>query len=156
VTRLRDAQRELERLRSAQLLASAPDLVGGAEDVAGVTLVAQRLPDGVAADGIRKLALDIRGRLPSGQPAVVVLAGVPDDRPVIVAAVNEAGRQKGLAAGRLAGVAARAVGGGGGGKDDVAQGGGAPLSQTGQQAIDGAFEAVRSALRDGAERIGLP
>jgi len=150
VTRLRDAQRELERLRSAQLLASAPDLVGSAEDVAGVMLVAQRLPDGVAADGIRRLARDVRGRLPSGQPAVVVLAGVPDDRPVIVAAVNEAGRQKGLAAGRLVGVAARAVGGGGGGKDDVAQGGGAPLSQTGQQAIDGAFEAVRSALRDGA------
>jgi alanyl-tRNA synthetase len=156
VTRLRDAQRELERLRSAQLLASGPDLVGSAEDIAGVRLVAQRVPDGTAADGIRKLALDVRNRLPAGQPAVVVVAGVPDDRPVIVAAVNEAGRQKGLAAGRLAGTAAKAVGGGGGGKDDVAQGGGAPVSQIGPQAIDGAFDAVRAAVRDAAGGFGLP
>jgi alanyl-tRNA synthetase len=148
VTRLRDAQRELERLRSAQLLASGPDLVTSAEDVGGVALVARRLPDGTTADGIRMLALDVRGRLPADRPAVVVLAGVPGDRPVIVAAVNEAGRQRGLAAGRLAGIAAKAVGGGGGGKDDVAQGGGAPLSQIGEQAISGAFDAVRTALRD--------
>ena len=156
VTRLRDAQRELEKLRSAQLLASGPDLVGSAEDIAGVRLVARRVPDGTAADGIRKLALDVRNRLPAGQPAVVVLAGVPDDRPVIVAAVNEAGRQRGLAAGRLAGTAAKAVGGGGGGKDDVAQGGGAPVSQIGPQAIDGAFDAVRAAVRDAAGGFGLP
>ena len=155
VTRLRDAQRELGQLRSAQLLASGPDLVRSAEDVGGVTLVAQRLPDGTLADGIRKLALDVRGRVPAEQPAVVALAAVPDDRPVVVVAVNEAGRDKGLAAGRLAGIAAKALGGGGGGKDDVAQGGGAPLSQTGPQAVDGAFAAVRVAVRDAAEGFGV-
>jgi alanyl-tRNA synthetase len=155
VTRLRDVQRELGQLRSAQLLASGPDLVGSAEDVGGVTLVAQRLPDGTLADGIRKLALDVRGRLPAGQPAVVALAAVPDDRPVVVVAVNEAGRDKGLAAGKLAGTAAKALGGGGGGKDDVAQGGGAPLSQTGPQAVDAAFGAVRAAVRDAAGGFGV-
>jgi alanyl-tRNA synthetase len=155
VTRLRDAQRELGQLRSAQLLASGSDLVRSAEDVGGVTLVAQRLPDGTLADGIRKLALDVRGRVPAEQPAVVALAAVPDDRPVVVVAVNEAGRDKGLAAGRLAGIAAKALGGGGGGKDDVAQGGGAPLSQTGPQAVDGAFAAVRVAVRDAAEGFGV-
>ena len=156
VTKLRDAQRELEQLRNAQLLVGVPDLVRSAEDIAGVSLVAQRLPDGTAADGIRKLARDVRGRLPAGQPAVIALAGVPDDRPVIVVAVNEAGRQKGLTAGRLAGIAAKAVGGGGGGKDDVAQGGGAPLSQIGPHALDGAFEAVRTAVRDAAGSSGVP
>src|SRR5487761_259328 len=156
VTKLRDAQRELEQLRNAQLLVGVPDLVRSAEDIAGVRLVAQRLPDGTAADGIRKLARDVRGRLPAGQPAVIALAGVPDDRPVIVVAVNEAGRQKGLTAGRLAGIAAKAVGGGGGGKDDVAQGGGAPLSQIGPHALDGAFEAVRTAVRDAAGSSGVP
>jgi alanyl-tRNA synthetase len=155
VTRLRDAQRELGQLRSAQLLASGPDLVASAEDVGGVTLIAQRLPDGTPADGIRKLALDVRGRLPAGQPAAVALAAVPADRPVVVVAVNEAGRDKGLAAGRLAGIAAKALGGGGGGKDDVAQGGGAPLSRTGPQAVDGAFDALRAAVRDAAEGFGV-
>ncbi len=156
VTRLRDAQRELDRLRGAQLLALGPDLARGAQDVAGVSLVAGRVPDGIAADGIRTLALDVRGRLPGGTPAVVVLAGVPADRPMVVVAVNEAGRDKGLAAGKLAGIAAKAVGGGGGGKDDVAQGGGAPISQIGPQAIDGAFGAVRTAVRDAAGSFGVP
>jgi alanyl-tRNA synthetase len=155
VTRLRDAQRELEKLRSAQLLASGPELVSGAQDIAGVRLVASRLPDGTAADGIRKLALDVRGRMPSGQPAVVALAGVPGDRPVVVVAVNEAARERGIAAGQLAGVAARALGGGGGGKDDVAQGGGAPIAQIGPNAIDAAFDAVRTALGDTAGGSGV-
>ena len=155
VTRLRDAQRELGQLRSTQLLASGPDLASSAEDVGGVNLIAQRLPDGTQADGIRKLALDVRGRLPAGQPAVVVLAAVPDDRPVVVVAVNDAGQGKGLAAGMLAGIAAKALGGGGGGKDDVAQGGGAPLSQTGPQAVEGAFDAVRSAVRGAAGGFGV-
>ncbi|MGH3199084.1 MAG: alanine--tRNA ligase, partial [Streptosporangiaceae bacterium] len=84
VTRLRDAQRELERLRSSQLLAAGGGLAGQAQDVAGVSLIAHRVPDGTAADAIRKLALDVRGRLPADQAAVVALAGVPDDRPVVV------------------------------------------------------------------------
>jgi alanyl-tRNA synthetase len=156
VTRLRDAQRELERLRSAQLLASAQNLAQQAVDVAGVSLVAHRVPDGTAADGIRKLALDVRGRLPADQPAVVALAGVPSDRPVVVVAVSDAGRARGLAAGRLVSVAAKALGGGGGGKDDVAQGGGAPLSQAGPQAIDAAFDAIRVAIGGTAGAIGVP
>ena len=156
VTRLRDAQRELERMRSAQLLASGQSLTEQAEDVAGVSLVVHRVPDGTTADGIRKLALDVRGRLPADRPAVVALAGVPADRPVVVVAVSETGRARGLAAGRLAGVAAKALGGGGGGKDDVAQGGGAPLSQTGPQAIDAAFDAIRGAIGGTAGSIGVP
>jgi alanyl-tRNA synthetase len=155
VTSLRDAQNELNKLRSTQLQAGVPDLVASAADIGGVTLVAQRLPDGTAADGIRKLARDVRGRLPADQPAVVALAGVPADRPVIVVAVNDAGQQRGLAAGRLAGIAAKAVGGGGGGNADVAQGGGAPLSQIGPHALDGAFEAVRTAVRDAAGSSGV-
>ena len=110
----------------------------------------------VAIPGIRDLALDVRGRLPPEQPAVVVLAAVAEDRPAFVVAVNESGRSRGLAAGRLAGIAAKAVGGGGGGKDDVAQGGGAPLSQIGPQAITGAFDAVRTAVRDAATAGGVP
>ena len=78
------------------------------------------------------------------------MAGVPADRPVAVVAVNDAGRSRGLAAGQLVGAAARALGGGGGGKPDVAQGGGAPLADRGPGVIDGAFAAVRDALRDAA------
>ncbi|MDA0635702.1 alanine--tRNA ligase [Nonomuraea sp. MCN248] len=124
VTRLRTAEKELEKLRSAQVLQVAAELAAKAADLRGVSVVTHRAPDGTIADDLRKLALDVRGRFPSDRPAVIVVAGVPSDRPVVVAAVNEAGRERGLKAGRLVGVAAKALGGGGGGKDDVAQGGG--------------------------------
>src|SRR6516164_5780352 len=82
--RLRNAQRELGRLRSAQLLGEAAELTRGAEDIGGAAFVAHRVPDGTTADGIRKLTLDIRGRLPADRPAVVMVAGVPADRPTVV------------------------------------------------------------------------
>jgi alanyl-tRNA synthetase len=78
------------------------------------------------------------------------MMGVPADRPVVVVTVNDAGRDRGLAAGKLVGVAARALGGGGGGKPDVAQGGGAPLGRGQTDVIERAFAAVRDDLRDGA------
>jgi alanyl-tRNA synthetase len=150
VTRLRDAERELQRVRSAQLLEVAGDLAARPEDVGGVALVAHRAPDGSDADSLRKLALDLRSRMPGDRPSVVMVVGVPADRPVVVVTTNDAARDRKLAAGALVGVAARALGGGGGGKPDVAQGGGAPLGSDGDGRINAAFAVVRDALRDGA------
>ncbi|HUY47952.1 MAG TPA: alanine--tRNA ligase [Streptosporangiaceae bacterium] len=148
VGRVRDAERDLERLRSAQVLGAAADLARDAEDLGPVAFIAHQVPDGTTADGIRKLALDVRGRLAEQRPAVVVIAGVPADRPAVVVAVNEAGRAHGLAAGALVRSAAGALGGGGGGRDDVAQGGGAPQGERAAQAIAEAFDAVRTVVRD--------
>ncbi|GAA4609964.1 alanine--tRNA ligase [Actinoallomurus liliacearum] len=137
VTRLREAEKELEKVRSQQVLQVAGELAGGAEDIGGVGFVAHRVPDGTSADDLRRLAMDVRGRLP-GRPAVVIIAGVPKDRPVIVVATSDEARARGLRAGALVGVAAKVLGGGGGGKDDLAQGGGANPG-----AIDEALGAVR-------------
>ncbi|MEU9836718.1 alanine--tRNA ligase [Streptosporangium sp. NPDC048047] len=145
VTRLRTAEKELERLRSAQVLAVVGELAATARDLDGVSVVTHRAPDGTSPDDLRKLALDVRGRFPADRAAVVVVAGVPGDRPVVVAAVNDAGRARGLKAGRLVGVAAKALGGGGGGKDDVAQGGG-----TRPEAIGDALGAVQQAIAQAA------
>src|SRR5487761_2738674 len=146
VSRLREAERELNRLRSAAPLESAGQIAAAAEDVAGVAFVAHQVPDGTDADAIRKLALDARGRIPGQRPAVVMVTGVPADRPVVVIAVNDAGRESGIAAGPLVGSAAKALGGGGGGKPDSARGGGAPNASA--TAMNAAFDAVRDALRD--------
>jgi alanyl-tRNA synthetase len=149
VTRLRDAERELARLKSAELLQQSGELARQAENLGGVALVAHRVPDGVDGDMMRKLALDVRSRIPALQPAVVAVLGVPADRPVIVIAVNEAGRGFGLSAGTLVAGASKALGGGGGGKPDIAQGGGA--AGAGAGAMHDAFEAVRSTLRDNGQ-----
>jgi alanyl-tRNA synthetase len=146
VTRLRDAERELGRLKSAQLLQGSGQIAAAAENIDGVALVAHPVPDGTDADSIRRLALDVRSKVPAAQPAVVALIGTPADRPVVVIAVNEAGRGAGLSAGTLVAGAARALGGGGGGKPDIAQGGGAPGA--GPSAVNAAFDSIRSTLRD--------
>jgi alanyl-tRNA synthetase len=124
LSRLRDAEKELERLRAGQLLQSAAGLAAGAADVSGAAWVAHRAPDDTRPDELRKLALDVRGRLPRDRPGVVAVAGVTAGRPLVVVAVNDRAREHGIRAGELARRAAQALGGGGGGKDDVAQGGG--------------------------------
>jgi alanyl-tRNA synthetase len=146
VTRLRDAERELAKLKSAQLLESSGQIAAAAENIGGIAFVAHRVPDGTDADSMRKLVLDVRSKIPALQPAVVALLGTPADRPVVVIAVNEAGRGFGLAAGTLVSGAARALGGGGGGKPDIAQGGGAPGA--GPSAVNAAFDTIRGTLQE--------
>ena len=138
VSRVRELEKELEKLRAAGVLERAGELAGSATDEYGVAVVAHRAPDGTPADDLRKLALDVRGRLGQDKPAVVAVTAASDGRPVVVVAVNERGREWGLAAGDLVKIAAGVLGGGGGGKDDVAQGGGSKV-----EAIDDALAAVR-------------
>jgi alanyl-tRNA synthetase len=152
VTRLREAERELGRLKSAQLLEGSGQIAAAAENIDGIAFVAHRVPDGTDGDSMRKLALDVRARIPATQPAVVAVTGTPADRPIVVIAVNEAGRGAGLSAGTLVSGAAKALGGGGGGKPDIAQGGGAP--GTGPAASNAAFDSIRSSLRDTVRTAG--
>ena len=145
VARLREAEKELEKLRADQVLAAAGGIAAGAVDVGGVAVVVQRVADGVSADDLRKLVLDVRGRLTG---VAVVLLSVTNGRPLVVAATDDAARARGLKAGALVGVAARALGGGGGGRDDIAQGGGAKADAA-DDALAAVLEAVRGALAGG-------
>jgi len=142
VERLRVAEKELERVRVAQLLASAGELAASARDVGGVAYVGHRAPDGANAGDLRKLALDVRGRT-SDRPAVVAVVGAANGRASVVVAVNDAARERGLSANALVKIAAGALGGSGGGKDDVAQGGGTDVA-----AADAALKQVAEALTE--------
>jgi alanyl-tRNA synthetase len=123
VARLREVEKELDALRAGAVLEQAGELAAAAKDVFGVAFVGVEAPAGTPGDLVRGLALDIRGRLaPDRAGAVLVAAG--GDRVTLVAAVNDAGRARGLSANDLLREAAAAVDGKGGGKDDVAQGGG--------------------------------
>jgi len=84
------------------------------------------------------------------------VAGVPADRPTVVVAVNDAARRAGLPAGALVLPAAQVLGGRGGGRDDVAQGGGAPLGEAAEAAIEHAFDAVRAVVRTAMGSGGVP
>jgi alanyl-tRNA synthetase len=136
VTRLREAEKELQRLQGEKVLQAAPSLAAGAVDVGGTRLVAAHVGS-VGADDVRSLVLDVRSRL-GEQAAVVALTAVAKDRPLVVVATNDAARSAGVAAGALVRTAAGVLGGGGGGKPDLAQGGGTDAGK-----VDEALAAVR-------------
>ncbi|MBV9871797.1 MAG: alanine--tRNA ligase [Frankiaceae bacterium] len=128
IARVRELEKDVERLRGAAVMAGSGDLAETATDENGVSVISHRAPDGTDADGLRKLALDLRNRLEQRGPAVVAVASIADDRPIIVVAVNESARSRGIRAGELVREAAVVLGGGGGGRDDLAQGGGTNAS----------------------------
>ncbi|MGH3496912.1 MAG: alanine--tRNA ligase [Nocardioidaceae bacterium] len=141
VSRLRAAEKEIERVKVAGLLAQSGQIAATAKDVAGVQYVGYRTPDGAGAGDVRKLALDIRGRIPVERPGVVAIIGSTDGKPSVVVAVNDAGRERGLSANALVRAAAESLGGSGGGKDDVAQGGGADPARA-QEALERVEQAL--------------
>jgi alanyl-tRNA synthetase len=128
VTRLKDAERELERARREQVQAAAGNLTEQARDVNGVSFLGHDAGD-AGADDVRTMVLDLRNRLGSERPSVVAITGAAKGRPVVVVATNEPARERGIRAGDLVRVAAGALGGGGGGKDDIAQGGGQDVTK---------------------------
>ncbi|WP_149562804.1 alanine--tRNA ligase [Streptomyces cacaoi] len=142
LTRLKEAEKEIERFRAEKVLQAAAGLAQGAKDVRGIALAAGRVPDGTSADDLRTLVLDVRQRLGS-RAGVVALFAVSNGRPLTVIATNEAAREHGLKAGDLVRTAAKTLGGGGGGKPDVAQGGG-----QNPEAVDEAIAAVERLVAD--------
>jgi alanyl-tRNA synthetase len=81
---------------------------------------------------------------------VVGVAGAGVDTKVsVVAAVNDAARERGLSANTLVGAVGPLVGGRGGGKDDVAQGGGGDASR-----VDEALDVVRAEVARVADGSG--
>jgi alanyl-tRNA synthetase len=126
--RLRAAEKEIEKVRLAQLLAAGGELAAGAAKVGPVNVVAHRA-DGAGGGDVRTLALDVRGRLPQGEPGVVVVIGAADGKVAVVAALNDEAQARGLSANELVRAVGPLVGGKGGGKGDVAQGGGTDPSR---------------------------
>jgi alanyl-tRNA synthetase len=144
VERLRSAEKEIERVRVAALLSRAGELADAARDVFGVRY-AGHFADGANGADVRRLALDVRGRLGGDRPAVVAVIGASQGKPSVVVALNDTARDRGLSAGQLVKVAATTLGGSGGGKDDVAQGGGSNA--------DAAPEALQAVERAIGERV---
>ena len=138
VSKMRDIEKELSTLRTASAMESASTLISTAKVVAGTTVVVGSLADGIAADNLRLIALDLRAR---NSNTVVALTSVVDEKIVLVVAVSDDARQSGVKAGALVKLGSAILGGGGGGKDDFAQGGGSDRSK-----IPAALEAIELAI----------
>ncbi|MEO6201449.1 MAG: DHHA1 domain-containing protein, partial [Cryobacterium sp.] len=122
VQNLKTAEKKIAAFEARALADRIPALVQAAARAGSVALVAENLGNLASADEVRMLVTGTRERLGS-EPAVVALAAVVGDKPVVIVATNQAARDAGHRAGALAKQVAGILGGGGGGKDDLAQGG---------------------------------
>ena len=138
VSKMRDIEKELSTLRTASAMESAASLISTAKSVNGTTVVVGSLVDGIAADNLRLIALDLRAR---NSNTVVALTSVVEEKIVLVVAVSDDARAGGIKAGALVKLGSAILGGGGGGKDDFAQGGGNDRSK-----IAAALEAIELAI----------
>ena len=120
--RLRTAEKEVERARTAGLAQQAVQIAEGVERVDGTAIVVRRV-DGAGMDELRQLANEIRGQL--AERAVVVLGTATDDgKAQLVAVVTRDLVEAGVEARPILHPAAQVVGGGAGGKGEMAQAGG--------------------------------
>ena len=117
---LSSAHKQIAALRQELVLSSFNVQLANAQTVAGVPVLAARLPES-DADTLRQMADRFRQQHPSG---VCVLASVIDGRPLVIAALTEDLTKRGLHAGELVKYVAATLGGSGGGKPTLAQAGG--------------------------------
>ena len=138
LAKLRDSEKELEKVRTEQALSRGSELAASARAVGVVNLVGAVVGAMPSADALRTLALDVRDRLGNERGAVVALGGIVAGKPSLVVATNEAAREHSIKAGALVRAVGKHMGGGGGGRDDVAQGGG-----TKPEGLEAAIDAIR-------------
>jgi alanyl-tRNA synthetase len=124
---------EAERKRSLSLERElsrkiAEDLLGQAEQVSGVTVLAAEVPT-LTIPVLREMGDILRDRLKS---AIVVLASVYNGKPNFLAMVTPDLIARGFHAGDIINQVAKVTGGGGGGKAGMAQAGGKNAAKIGE------------------------
>ncbi|CAB4745296.1 unannotated protein [freshwater metagenome] len=126
IDRLKSVEKELATFKTAQILATASELLKSTSKVGGFEVLSAELEPNISGDDLRTISLDLRNRISDG---IVVLASKGSDRSTLVVAVSPSAIKLGIKAGALVKLGSEILGGGGGGKDDFAQGGGANHSE---------------------------
>jgi alanyl-tRNA synthetase len=138
---LREVRRAASRLEAAMGKNQAQTLAAGAEDIAGIRLVAGRADTG-SMDGLLQVKDAVQQAL---GPGVIVLGAVIDGNPQFVASVSPELVRPGLDAVGLIKAVAADAGGGGGGRPELARAGGRDATKL-DAALARAPEFVRAAL----------
>jgi len=122
--RMKELEKELEKLKGKMSQAGAGDLLSNAADIAGVKLLAQVM-DGLDAKDLRSLGDNLKEKMDSG---IIVLGSSKDGRVSLLCMVTKdlVDRYK---AGDIIKEVAAVTGGSGGGRPDMAQAGGKDASK---------------------------
>lgn len=138
LTRLKDAERELDRIRQEQLVAEAASIVGEARSLGGGQLWAFEAPAGTTPSDLRSISQQVVSQQRPDVAAVAIGFSRVDEKVSVVAVANKAAQDRGTRAGDILKSSLAAIDGRGGGKPDVAQGGGSNqggISQATEDAV---------------------
>ncbi|MCH2558696.1 MAG: alanine--tRNA ligase [Alcanivorax sp.] len=138
--RLRELEKEVERLKQKLASGAGGDLTADAREVAGVKVLAT-LVDGADAKTLRVTMDKVKDKLGSG---VILLAAADGDKVALVAGVTKDLTDR-VKAGDLMKRVAEQVGGKGGGRPDMAQGGGTDAAAL-PSALEGVYGWVEERL----------
>ncbi|MGA0209529.1 MAG: alanine--tRNA ligase [Candidatus Nanopelagicales bacterium] len=142
ITSLKDAERELARFKTADLLSEVESVIGEGVDADGVRVHAFAAPSGAGAKDLRDIATHAKSRAGKDASSVFIGWTVDADAVSIVVACTPPAVTAGARAGEIMTTINQRLGGRGGGKDDIAQGGGGDPT-----ALDAAIADVLATLR---------
>ncbi len=120
MNRIKDLEKEADKLTSLLAQASVDELVANKQAIGEIAVVAG-VAEAADMDGLRNMADLVRDKLGTG---VVILGAVSGDKVNFVAMATKDAVAKGVHAGNIVKEAAKIAGGGGGGRPDMAQAGG--------------------------------
>ena len=143
--KLKDAQRQIEKAKSAALLDKLSDFVGKAEEVNGVNVYRFVAPSGTGANQIRDLVMSAKSQVKTSRN-VIVGAVVEEDKVSVVVSVDSPAKDAGLDANRVLAHLMNYLDGRGGGSADLAQGGGLNVAGI-DDAFSGLLEIVRATTK---------
>ena len=126
VSESKESARKLEALNAKLAGGKADEIMSGAKEVNGVTIVVGRA-DGLSVPDLRTMGDKIKESIDCG---VAVLASLTDGKLMFLASATKNAVAKGVHAGNIIREVTKLAGGSGGGKPDMAQGGGKDASKT--------------------------
>lgn len=142
VTRLKDAEREVDRLKAEKVTANMSNLIGGHTEVGDARIWTFTLPQDLSGKELRGIVQRAQGMARSDIPVAFIGASVDGGKVSVVAAANDLAQQRGASANDLLCATLAEVNGKGGGKADIAQGGGSD-----PQGLERGFEAAVAVLK---------
>ncbi len=120
IDRNNSLEKEIKKLKSANLASNVDSLLSDAAAVNGVKIVVREFED-LTADDLKNLSDLVRGKDPL---SVTCFGSKADGKVLLLFAATKQAVEKGIDCGAMVKAASKIVGGGGGGKKDMAQAGG--------------------------------
>ncbi len=139
--KLKEAEKAIDDMRKAQLLAESAGLAAKADQLNGFEVITLTLSKGTSAGDLRTVATDVKNAFGEKAGVVVLAAEDGSGKVPFVAAATKAAVARGVKSGELVKTLGGYIDGRGGGKPDMAQGSGSNA-----EGLQAGFNAVRDLL----------